>query len=227
MFPPKYFPRAYFPPKYFPPGGVAFKTFNAAAVIKAEQLGLLDVAAVVRKPTSSSTTAFSIIRTENLAALSANAILGESNTGSASMDALLREASTPFNVDAVLLSPAQGAFGLDAVIGSSTPTPIEAITELSELGSISTMQMLSFDGTATFLDHRDTSSYAAFTGGVVEDQGITIVPGVQAVALPDDIEFSLLYSWFGDFTPHNTAIDAVDTTTVIDFAGGVKEVAHG
>lgn len=224
MFPPKYFPPAYFAPKYFPPGGVVFKVFDAAAVIKAEQLGALDVAAVVRKPTSSSTTAFSIIRTENLAALSANAILVQSNTGSASIDALLREASTPFNVDAVLLSPAQGTFGLESLIGSSVPTPIEAITDLAELGALSTVQMLAFDGTAVFLDHQDTSSYAAFAGGVVEDQSITMVPGVQAEAVPDDIEFSLLYSWFGDFTPHNTAIDAEEATTVIDFAGGVKEV---
>ena len=227
MFPPRYFPPAYFAPKYFPPGGVVFSVFNAAAVIKAEQLGLLDVAAVVRKPTSSSTTAFSIIRTENLAALSTGAILLESNTGSASIDALLREASTPFNVNAVLLSPAQGDLYLDAVIGVTAPNPIEAITEISEIGAISTIGMLSFDGTAIFLDQQDTSSYTAFAGGVEEDQNITMVPGVQAEAALDDIEFSLLYSWFGDFTPRNTAIDAEETTTVIDFAGGVKEVTDG
>ena len=225
MFPPRYFPPAYFAPKYFPPGGVVFSVFNATAVIKAEQLGLLDVAAVVRKPTSSTTTAFSIIRTENLAALSAGAILTQSNTGSASIDALLREASTPFNVNAVLLSPAQGDLYLDAVIGSSTPNPIEAITEISEIGAISTMQMLSFDGTATFIDYRNASSYVAFAGGVEETQNITMVPGVQSEAASDDIGFTSDWVWL-DFT-QLAGIDVTETTTVIDFAGGVKEVTDG
>ena len=224
MFPPRYFPPAYYAPKYFPPGGVIFNVFSAAAAIKAEHLGLLDVAAVVKKPTSSSTTAFSIIRTENLAALSTGAILRETNTALVSLDAELEEASTPFTINAVFLSPAQANFGLDAWIRSGLPYDIEDSTEIPSLDAISSLGMLEFDGTALFLDYQDTSVLVGFKGGVEHEQNITLIPGVQAQADMSDIEFESRFMSWG----FRTSLDAIDTTAtttgIIDFAGGVEEV---
>lgn len=227
MYAPKYFTTKYFAGRYFPPIGTGYPIFSAFAIIRAEHLGLLDAAAVVRKPTSSSTTAESIIRAENLAALVTGAILRNTNIASASIDALLKEASTPLTIDAVLLSPTPRQFGLDAWVSAGLPYDIDAVTSIPVIDATSSAVMLSFDGTALFLDHRDTSSMLVFDGGAEGYQNITLMPGVQAVAAVDDIDFESTQS-IQDFESHIDALDVTDTTTgLIDFAGGVKEVTDG
>jgi hypothetical protein len=227
VFPPRYFPTGYFTGRYFPPGATSF-SFTALAIIRAERLGLVDVAAVVQKPTSSSTTAFSIIRTENVAQLSAAAILTESNTSEFSVNAELEGRVRALTINAVLLSPAQANYPIEAWIGSvGLDHDIDAITSIAGLDVLSTTAMLAFDGTAVFLDSRDTSSILGFAGGVEPDQAITMVPGVQAQAELSDIDVTSTTVHL-DTTTTTTGIDVTETTSdFIDFDGGAEEVTDG
>jgi hypothetical protein len=180
---------------------------------------------VVRKPTSSSTTASAILQSIAVASLDANAILLTKQTAQIAVNAILLEASTPFYVDAVLLSPIFGDFSVGAWLDHRA-YGIDALTEILQLDFTSSLQYIDHQPTWAEIGTTSTVETIGFDGGLSFTQVASTISSIAAMVLAPDLQFTQTTRVI-DFSSAPRDITVTSTTRAIDFEGGVEEVEDG